>query len=371
MDVTEESGAQHGLQRLLTHAHQEALRPALRVLVQREEAATGRRGWLLQRFDAGAGYGYGAWLSGSAGARHHSLTDEEYCCAARRHLNLSFPAFRTCPPPRCPFCREQMDEYGAHVLACGKAGVLDNDVHNLVRDHLYAVCGEAGFRPGKETPGLVPGSRQRPADVLLPAGHGLGGSANATIPACLDCCGVRSECATYMASGLTQGMAAAHRTKAERKFDPAPAAYEEAAAKGDEAASQCAAGGGSAAEAEAAREAARTRALDARRPRLHVVPVVFSSCGCWYNGDPSRGVRAVMDTLAAKYKAGESDRPEGSGSAAVHSRWLPRLSTALERGVWWRFRYTLRALRGEFDVDPLTLADLPSYVTGPIFLAAS
>ena len=45
--------------------------------MQKEEEATGRRGSLLQRFDAAAaGYGYGAWLSGPAGARHHSLTDE-------------------------------------------------------------------------------------------------------------------------------------------------------------------------------------------------------------------------------------------------------------------------------------------------------
>ena len=92
---------------------------------------------------------------------------------------------------------------------------------------------------------------------------------------------------------------------------------------------------------------------------------------CWHDGDPSRGLRAVMDALAARYKAGESDRPEGAGSAAVHSRWFPRLSTALERGMWWRYRSALRALRGEFDVDPLTLADLPSYVTGRLFSAAS
>jgi hypothetical protein len=371
LDFTEEDGAQRDLQRHLTQAHFEAQRPMLRCLVQAEEDATGNRGWLLQRFDAGVGYAYGAWLSSLAGSFHHSLTGEEYCCAARRHLSLSFPELRSAP--LCPHCRKhRLDEYGAHVLACEEAGALDNEAHNLVRDTLYRACKEAGFNPGKEPPGLVPGTRQRPADVLLSAGqHGIGGHAHSSTQACLDCTGVRSECASHMCAGLPQSMAAAHARKVNRHFEPSAAAHIAAATAGDKAALESAAAGGSSADVEAAREAARQRALEARRPRPYVVPVVFSSCGCWYNGEPQRGLRAVMDTLAAKFKSGDSDRPDGVGAATVQSRWLPQLSTALERGIWWRYRRMFRALRGDDNDDHLAVGDLPSYVVGRLFMAAS
>jgi hypothetical protein len=78
-----------------------------------------------------------------------------------------------------------------------------------------------------------------------------------------------------------------------------------------------------------------------------------------------------MDTLAAKFKSGDSDRPDGVGTATVQSRWLPQLSTALERGIWWRYRRTFRALRGDDDGERLALGDLPSYVVGRHFMAAS
>ena len=48
--------------------------------------------------------------------------------------------------------------------------------------------------------------------------------------------------------------------------------------------------------------------------------------------------------LEANFRRGESERADGAGAVAVWSRWLPRLSAAVERGVWWRINYTLHAL---------------------------
>ena len=68
------------------------------------------------------------------------------------------------------------------------------------------------------------------------------------------------------------------------------------------------------------------------------------------------GLRAVLAALAAGYRRAESDRADGAGSETARSRWLPRLSAALERGVWWRVQYTLRALewRAAPEVDDWT-----------------
>jgi hypothetical protein len=372
LDLNVKSGAQHDLQRQLTVAHYAALRPVLRECVRREECLTGLQGTTFLRFDAAAGYGYGAWQTRSAGARHHSLSAEELACSARRHLSLSFPALRQRAGGRavaCPLCKEPMDKLGAHVLACCKAGALDNACHDLVRDALYAACADAGFHPSKETPGLVEGTRERPADVLLAAGHGLGTQAQATLAACMDCNGVRVECASYRATGAERSLSDAHARKKGRVFKAPASALPVAEAEGERAAAASRAAGDPPAQWAAARDAAKQRALEARRPAVFVVPIVFSSCGGFHDGDPRLGLRAVMGALAARHKAGESGRAEGVGDAAVHGRWLPQLATAVERGVWRRFDRVLKELNGESSHTRLAASDLPSAVTARIFAA--
>jgi hypothetical protein len=77
-----------------------------------------------------------------------------------------------------------------------------------------------------------------------------------------------------------------------------------------------------------------------------------------------------MGALAARHKSGESGRAEGVGEAAVHERWLPQLATAVERGVWRRFKKALQDLRGEGGLTRLAY-DLPSATTARIFAAGS
>jgi hypothetical protein len=59
------------------------------------------------------------------------------------------------------------------------------------------------------------------------------------------------------------------------------------------------------------------------------------------------------------------------GDAAVHSRWLPQLATAVERGIWRRFDRVVKELNGESAHTRLTASDLPSAVTARIFAASS
>jgi len=257
---------------------------------------------------------------------------------------------------------------GAHVLACGGAKALDDASHNLVRDALLAACTEAGFRAIPEPPGLIDDTRERPADVWIAAGYGIGTQANATKAAALDCCGCRLECATAMQDGPVAAMKGAHNYKKNRVFPHSSEAGRAAAEDGERAAAACLAAGGSAGESDAARTAARRRALEARQPPIFVVPIVFGSCGGFYDGEPRLGLRAVMDALAARHKAGEGGRAEGVGGAAVHDRWVPHLATALlERGVWRRFARLLRDLQGGLGAGGrLALSYLSSKPTAPL-----
>ena len=82
----------------------------------------------------------------------------------------------------------------------------------------------------------------------------------------------------------------------------------------------------------------------------------------------------MVDALAARHKAGDaSSRAEGVDSAAVYGRWLPRVSTAVERGVWDRFERLLQDLRsgGVRAVARLEASDLPSSLAHRFFMAPS
>ena len=164
-------------------------------------------------------------------------------------------------------------------------------------------------------------------------------------------------------------IAAAQARKKNRKFEPPKSAAPVVEAEGERAAAASRAEGRSPPDCAAARDAAKRRAWEARRPAVFVIPIVFSSCGGFFDGDSRLSLRAVMGALAAKHKAGESGRAEGVGDAAVHGKWLPQLSTAVERGVWRRFQAVLKGLKGESNFTRLAASDLPSSVTARIFAA--
>jgi hypothetical protein len=368
LDEGPELGAQRGLLKALRYAAARAERVELRKLVLAEDRALGQQGLSVLQFDAGVQLGSGMWQRALAGRWHNSLRAEEYSAACRRRFCLSFPGLRD--RPRCPFpgCGERLDVYGRHIFACDGPHQQRRDqlAHDEVRDHLFGVCREAGLRPQLETRRLVPGSQARPADVMLPAGHGLGGPQEALGVACLDVSGVRSECDSHRQAGLTAPLRVRHREKAMRTFPPSPEVASAAERDGRAAAQAALAGGASAAEADQASRAAVARTIARRAPLLYLVPIVFSTMGFFYDGDTSCGARATLSALGAYFRRGESERADGAGAVAVWSRWLPRLSAAVERGVWWRINYTLQALNRQAAPtrdEHMALADLTTYAS--------
>ena len=67
-------------------------------------------------------------------------------------------------PFPCPECRGTADIMGDHQVGCGGNG----DCISRHRDVLFTAAQSAALAPSKETPGLVPSSLSRPADILLP-----------------------------------------------------------------------------------------------------------------------------------------------------------------------------------------------------------
>ena len=66
------------------------------------------------------------------------------------------------PTPICSACSSPMDFFGDHSLCCASAGLYRR--HNRVRDTLFSLGQDAGWRPLLE-PATTSGSR--PADVLF------------------------------------------------------------------------------------------------------------------------------------------------------------------------------------------------------------
>ena len=68
----------------------------------------------------------------------------------------------------CPArgCRGEADSLGDHSLSCGIGGERIAR-HNHVRDALFQAAQQAGLAPVREAEGLIAGSTDRPADVLL------------------------------------------------------------------------------------------------------------------------------------------------------------------------------------------------------------
>ena len=94
------------------------------------------------------------------------LFDREFSCCLRYWLGV--PLFST--SFACPACNGQADPSGDHQVGCGGNGdrILR---HNAIRDVIFTAAQTAGLTPARETPGLIPNSSSRPADIYLPAWH--------------------------------------------------------------------------------------------------------------------------------------------------------------------------------------------------------
>ena len=64
-------------------------------------------------------------------------------------------------------CQGFGDKYGDHSISCAINGERIAK-HNHVRDAIFAAAAQAALGPRKEPAGLLPGSDDCPADVLLP-----------------------------------------------------------------------------------------------------------------------------------------------------------------------------------------------------------
>ena len=156
----------------------------------------------LEGLQSPKGIGAGAWLL-DAGFR--SLVSSEFVVALRRRGFVTFPELRSCP--LCSGCGAHADAFGDHAETCPALAKHATTVHNYVRDVLYALARSLGLEPGWETPGLVEGTAERPADVLIPShrSHGLGREpAHAALDACIDVSGVCSLCDSYVREPVLQ-----------------------------------------------------------------------------------------------------------------------------------------------------------------------
>ena len=91
------------------------------------------------------------------------LQDREFRCCLRYWLGTPILS----NPIPCPECRGTADIFGDHQVGCGGNGDRISR-HNAVRDVVFAAAQSAALAPSKETPGVVPNSMSRPADILLP-----------------------------------------------------------------------------------------------------------------------------------------------------------------------------------------------------------
>ena len=128
------------------------------------EAAAGTRD--RARLNCVSRAGAGDWLSAlPSRALGLHLRKSEFILAVRYRLGLQvFLQEGECPMPRC---RSFGDSYGDHAISCAIGGERIAK-HNHVRDALFQAAAQAALGPQKEPPGLLPGSDDRPADILLP-----------------------------------------------------------------------------------------------------------------------------------------------------------------------------------------------------------
>ena len=93
------------------------------------------------------------------------LRKSEFVTAVKYRLGV--PVYRLEAPCPMPRCGQVSDVLGDHAISCGIGGERIAR-HNHVRDALFQTAVQAGLGPVKEPDGLLPGSDDRPADILLP-----------------------------------------------------------------------------------------------------------------------------------------------------------------------------------------------------------
>ena len=105
------------------------------------------------------------WLNGvPSTALGLHLQDQEFCCCLRYWLGVPLHSTSYC----CPECRSTADPFGNNQVGCGGNGDRIARHNNAIRDVPFYAARSAALAPTREAPSVVPDSRSRPADILLP-----------------------------------------------------------------------------------------------------------------------------------------------------------------------------------------------------------
>ena len=105
----------------------------------------------------------GAWIRALPFLRNR-LSNLEWSISMKRWLGI--PVFEK--EHVCVACnKEAMDIFGNHAIVCSTKGDRIKR-HNAIRDCFFDFCSAAAWGPVKEKPFLLPGSCERPADILIP-----------------------------------------------------------------------------------------------------------------------------------------------------------------------------------------------------------
>jgi hypothetical protein len=153
-------------------------------------------------------HGRGAYLMRFATFKALSLGP--LTMAIRRHLRLRLPGLVN--GSKCA-CGHKVDAYGDHADVCSRLAGPRNFRHDMFRDDaVLAPCKQVGLPATREEPDLIPGTRERPADVLVPFGLELDETAPCDCGVMLDAKVVGSCANSYLDAGAANapGVALAH-----------------------------------------------------------------------------------------------------------------------------------------------------------------
>ena len=68
---------------------------------------------------------------------------------------------------KCPFCHHDQGRSGHHATVCKVNGNLTRR-HNANRDTIFCMASQAALSPYLEKPYILPGIKQKPADIYIP-----------------------------------------------------------------------------------------------------------------------------------------------------------------------------------------------------------
>jgi hypothetical protein len=142
--------------------------------------------------------GAGLWLTATPGTSSFAASEWQLL------LRFRVGAFCYSQGSVCAGCRKPMDAAGDHALSCPSNGTYRR--HNHLRDRLFGLSQLAGWAPELEQ--AIPGSRDRPADLLLRAAGPRPLAVDVTVSHPL-----RSSASSAVREGRSSAAAEAERAK--------------------------------------------------------------------------------------------------------------------------------------------------------------